>query len=93
VDPLFDFNVNIQSFDVPRIASVFPDNVGIRWWTTAWFNNRANSEKVIPITREQAIKLISGEIGKDAWLQRFFPKQMSAYHAAIEQSRRMLLGL
>lgn len=71
---------------------MYPDNVGIRWWTTAWFNNREDSEDVIPITKELAIKFIRDEIGKDAWLQRFFPKQMSAYNKAIEQSRQMLLG-
>ena len=93
IDPLQDFKIIVRSFDVPRIASVYPDNAGIRWWTKAWFNNREKGEEVIEISREMAIKFIQGEISKDAWLERFYPKQMSVYHNAIEMTRKQLLGL
>ena len=93
IDPLQNLKIIVRSFDVPRIASVYPDNAGIRWWTKAWFNNRENGEDVIEISREMAIKFIQGEIGKDAWLERYYPKQMSIYHNAIEMTRKQLLGL
>jgi len=93
IDPLKDFRIDVRSFDVPRVASVYPDNAGIRWWTKAWFNNREKGEDVIEISREMAIKFIQGEISKDAWLERYYPKQMSIYHNAIEMTRKQLLGL
>jgi len=93
IDPLQNLRIIVRSFDVPRIASVYPDNAGIRWWTKAWFNNRENGEDVVEISREMAIKFIQGEIGKDAWLERYYPKQMSIYHNAIEMTRKQLLGL
>ena len=93
IDPLQNLKIIVRSFDVPRIASVYPDNAGIRWWTKAWFNNREHGEDVIEISREMAIKFIQGEIGKDAWLERYYPKQMSIYHNAIEMTRKQLLGL
>ena len=93
IDPLKDLRIVVRSFDVPRVASVYPDNAGIRWWTKAWFNNREHGEDVIEISREMAIKFIQGEIGKDAWLERYYPKQMSIYHNAIEMTRKQLLGL
>lgn len=93
IDPFKDFDILVHSFDVPRIASVYPDNAGIRWWTKAWFNNRENGEDVVEISREMAIKFIKGEISKDAWLERFYPKQMSVYHNAIDQTRKQLLGI
>ena len=93
IDPLKDFRIDVRSFDVPRVDSVYPDNAGIRWWTKAWFNNREKGEEVIEISREMAIKFIQGEISKDAWLERYYPKQMSIYHNAIEMTRKQLLGL
>ena len=40
IDPLAELDIDIQSFDIPRIVSVHPDRAGVRWWTKAWFNNR-----------------------------------------------------
>ena len=34
---------------------------------------------------------IHDRIGKDAWLEEFFPKQMEVYHNAIEQTKEQLL--
>jgi len=93
IDPLKNLEVVIQSFDVKREASVYPDNAGIRWWTKAWFNGKEKGEDVIEISREMAIRFIQGEISKDEWLERFYPKQMSVYHKAIEETRRQLLAL
>ena len=30
IDPLADLDVDIQSFDIPRIVSVYPDRAGVR---------------------------------------------------------------
>ena len=70
IDPLAGLQVDVKSFDVGRIASVYFDSEGNRCWTKAWFNG-----------------------SKDSWLTRFWPKQMSVYHKAIEQTRQQLLGL
>ena len=37
---------DIQSFDIPRLVTVYPDRAGVRWWTKAWFNNREEGETV-----------------------------------------------
>ena len=41
------------------------------------------------IPRAMAVKFVNDEIGKDAWLTRFYPKQMSV----LAQTRQQLLGL
>ena len=63
--------------------SVYPDRVGVRWWTKAWFNNREEGEASVEIEREQAIRFIHDNIEKDAWLE--------VYHIAIEQTKEQLL--
>ena len=91
IDPLAELDIDIQSFDIPRIVSVYPDRAGIRWWTKAWFNNREEGEASVEIEREQAIRFIHDRIEKDAWLEEFFPRQMEVYHNAIEQTKEQLL--
>lgn len=91
-DPLANMSINIGSYDVERETSVYFDASGTRCWTKAWFNGREKGEKAIEITRQQAIKFINDEISKDDWLSRFYPKQMVAYHKAIEQARQQILG-
>ena len=102
IDPLAGLQVDVKSFDVGRIASVYFDSEGNRCWTKAWFNGREKKawfngrekgEPAIEITRKLAIAFISDQISKDSWLTRFWPKQMSVYHKAIEQTRQQLLGL
>ena len=44
MDPLADLDITVQSFDIPRTVSVYPDQAGVRWWTKAWFNNRKDGE-------------------------------------------------
>ena len=39
----------LQSFDIPRIVSVYPDRAGVRWWTKAWFNGKEEGEPSVEI--------------------------------------------
>lgn len=92
IDPLADMEIEIQSFDIPRTVSVYPDQAGVRWWTKAWFNNRKDGEASVEISRQLAIHFIQDNIEKDAWLEEYFPKQMDVYHNAIQQTREQLLA-
>ena len=91
IDPLADLDIEVQSFDIPRTVSVYPDQAGIRWWTKAWFNNHKEGEASVEITRELALLFIRDNIEKDEWLEEHFPKQMEIYHNAIQQTREQLL--
>lgn len=91
-DPLENLEIDVDSYDVERLASVYFDTSGMRCWTKAWFNGREKGEKAIEITRQLAVKFINDEISMDDWLSRFYPKQMNAYHKAIEQARQQFLG-
>ncbi len=82
----------MQSFDIPRQVSVYPDRAETRWWTKAWINNREDGEESVEITRQLAILFIHDQIEKDAWLEEYYPKQMAIYHQAIEQTREQLLN-
>lgn len=93
IDPLASLQIDVQSYDVERVASVYFDTEGNRCWTKAWFNDREKGEPAVEITRKQAIAFINDQISKDSWLTRFYPKQMNAYHKAIQQTRQQLLGL
>lgn len=93
VSPLSDLQVTFQSYDVERSASVYADTSGEHWWTKAWFNGRDKGEPAIEISRRLAIAFINDAIDLDSWLSRFWPKQMSAYRTAIEQTRQQLLGV
>ncbi|HBW11752.1 MULTISPECIES: hypothetical protein [Alistipes] len=86
-----ELEIDIQSFDIPRIVTVYPDRAGVRWWTKAWFNNREEGETSVEIEREQAIRFIHDKVEKDVWLDEFFPKQMEVYRHAIEQTKEQLL--
>lgn len=86
-----DLEIDVQSFDIPRIVSVYPDRSGYRWWTKAWFNNNELGESSVEIEMERAIQFIHDSIDKDEWLEEFYPKQMEVYHQAIEQTREQLI--
>ena len=88
-----DLKVSIDTYDVQREVSIYFDNEGKRCWTKAWFNGREKGEPSIEITRQLAIAFVRDTINKDAWLSRFFPKQMGACKKAMEQTREQLLGL
>ena len=92
VDPLADLDITVQSFDIPRTVSVYPDQAGIRWWTKAWFNNRKDGEASVEISRQNAILFIRNQVEKDEWLEEHFPRQMEVYHNAIEETRKQLLA-
>ena len=81
----------MQSFDIPRLVTVYPDRAGIRWWTKAWFNNREDGEASIEITRQVAIRFIQNLIDKDTLLEEYVPKQMEVYQNAIEQTKVQLM--
>ena len=91
MDPLADLDIVVQSFDIPRTVSVYPDQAGIRWWTKAWFNNRKDGEASVEISRQSAILFIRNQVEKDEWLEEHFPAQMEVYHNAIEETRKQLL--
>lgn len=93
VDPLATLQINVQSYDVRRVASVYFNRDGTKAWTKAWFNDREKGEPSIEISRKMAMEFTNNRISKDDWLTRFYPKQMSVYHKAIEQTRQQLLGL
>ena len=81
-----------NNFDPLKKIKYYFDTSGLRCWTKAWFNGRDKGEKSIEITRQQAIQFINHQIAMDDWLSRFYPKQMTAYHKAIEQARQQILG-
>lgn len=91
IDPLADFSFDMQSFDIQRIVSVYPDRDGIVWWTKAWFNGRKKGERAIEISRQAAIDFINRNIAKDEWLEQFFPRQMENLHAALAQTREQVI--
>lgn len=91
--PLANLEIDVESYDVERTASVYFDNSGTRCWTKAWFNGREKGEKAIETTILLANKFINDEISMDDWLQRHYPKQMAVYHKAIDQARSQLLGM
>lgn len=84
--------IDVQSFDIPRMVSVYPDRSGIRWWIKAWFNNNERGEAAIEIERQVAIRFINDNSEKDEWLEEYYPKQMEVYHSAIEQTREQILN-
>lgn len=81
----------MQSFDIPKLVTVYPDRAGLRWWTKAWFNNREEGEGSVEISRQTAVKFIQGDISKEVMLEEYFPKQMEACRTAIEQTKEQLM--
>lgn len=92
VDPLANMQVEVTSYDIRRVASVYFDTSGERCWTKAWFNDREKGEPAVEITRKLAIAFITGTIGKDEWLSRFFPKQMTACRSGVEMAREKMMN-
>ncbi len=91
IDPLKFLNLDIQSFDIPRLVSIYPDKFGVHWWTKSWFNGHKKGEKAIAIKREQVMAFLHDTISKDDWLEQYYPKQMQLYHQAMEQTTKQLL--
>lgn len=84
-------DIDVQSFDISRMASVYPDRAGVRWWTKAWFNGNEVGEPSVEIEERNAVQFILGNVSKDEWLDRHFPKQMEIYRNAIEQTKEQIL--
>lgn len=91
VDPLEDLEIYSQSYDIAHQAFIYFNQSGERQWTKGYFNNNDKGEKSVEISREMAIKFIHGKISEDAWLSRFYPKQMAAYKKAIASAKQMFL--
>lgn len=83
--------IDVHSFDIPRLVTVYPDRAGLRWWTKAWFNNKEEGEASVEIDRRTAVGFIREEIGKEVMLEKYYPKQMEACRHAIEQTREQLM--
>lgn len=83
--------IDVHSFDIPRLVAVYPDRAGLRWWTKAWFNNKEEGEASVEIDRRTAVGFIQEEIGKEVMLEKYYPKQMEACRHAIEQTREQLM--
>ena len=92
MDPFENFDIDIQSFDIQRTVSVYPDKDGIVWWTKAGFNGKKKGERAIEINRQLAIKFIQDNVAKDEWLEEFFPRQMEVLHAALAQTREQVIN-
>ncbi|WP_319505500.1 hypothetical protein [Bacteroides graminisolvens] len=86
-----ELEIDVQSFDILRLITVYPDQAGIRWWTKAWFNNQEEGEDSIEITRQVAVRFLQSQIDKNTMLEEYFPKQMEVYRNVIEQTRVQLL--
>lgn len=93
VDPLEGMQIHVENYDVKRIASVYPDRSGNRWWTKAYFNGREKGEQSIEINKKLAEKFINNEVTRDDWLKSFYPKQMSVCQNSIQKTREQLLGI
>lgn len=91
MDPLAELDIDIRSFDIPRLVTVYPDRAGIRWWAKAWFNNKEEGEAAVEITRQIAVGFLQDQIDKETMLEEYYPKQMEVYRSAIEQTREQLM--
>lgn len=40
IDPLADLDIDVQSFDIPRLVSVYPDRACVRWWAISFYGYR-----------------------------------------------------
>lgn len=93
VDPLASLQIDVQSYDVKHVASVYFNRDGTKAWTKCWFNDNEQGEPAVPIPLKMAIKYTNNQISKDDWLTLFYPKLMNQYQNAIEKTRLQLLGL
>lgn len=86
-----DLSLDIQSFDIERLVTVYPDRPGMRWWCKSWFNGKEEGEAAVEIERQIALQFLRHEMERDAMLEAYYPRQMEAYHNAIEQTKEQLL--
>lgn len=86
-----NLDIDVQTFDIPRLLSVYPDKAHLRWWVKSWFNQSETGEPSVEIDRSTAVRWINRLVGKDEILNEYFPQQMEAYRHAIEQTKEQLL--
>lgn len=92
VDPLAGIQPgSMKRFDIKRVASVYFDREGTRCWAKAWFNGREKGEPAREISRQEAIKFISGKVSKDLFLSRHYPRQMTACRQSVEKNLNQLV--
>lgn len=92
-DALKNMSIKSESYDIRRIATVYYNASASRAWTAAKFNNRDKFEPSVEIPLYMAYKFVEHQISRDAWLSRFFPKQMGIYQKAMEETKKQILGL
>ena len=92
VDPLDGMTISSQSYEVEREAYIHYSKQCSMAWTNAYFNGRETPERTVAIPLSLAEKAVTGQISKDEWLRRFFPKQMAICEKAAEESRQQLFG-
>ena len=83
--------MDIQSFDIPRLVSVYPDRAGGRGWRKAWVKGKEVGEPSEEKKERMAVQFIHRQVDKDEWLEEHYPKQMEIYHNAIEQTKEQIL--
>lgn len=86
-----DLQIDVQSFDIQRLVTVYPDRAGIRWWAKSWWNGSEDGEAAVEIETQKALGFINESIDKDTILEEYYPKQMETYRNAIEQTKDQLL--
>ena len=54
-------------------------------------DGKKRGERAVEINRELAIRFIHDSIGKDEWLEEYYPRQMEVLHAALAQTREQVI--
>lgn len=93
VDPLAGLEIEAQSYDIKRTASVYFNWSGDKCFGKAWFNGNTKGEPAVEIPVSLGGKFIRGEISKDNFLSRFYPAKMQQYQQALANTRKEFLGL
>ena len=92
VDPLSQIQSgSLKKFDIKRVASVYFNTEGDRCWAKAWFNGHERGEPAKEISRQEAVKFISGKVSKDLFLSRHYPRQMGACRQSVESNLSRLM--
>lgn len=92
VDPLQNYSINAENYDIDREAYVYWSSDGSRAWTKAKFNGRDKLERSVPVSILQAWMFCQYKVNVDDWLSRYFPKQMSVCQKVLEQTRHQIIG-
>lgn len=91
MDPLSDLSIDVQSFDIPRLVTVYPDNAQLRWWVKSWWNGSEDGEMAVEIEERVALEFLMRKLSKEHMLNEYYPKQVEMYKSAIAQAKETLL--